>query len=139
MKTDCGNNHKPDYSKSCCVKSLLELSELSENSTLYHKFAKLFLSAVNHANKNDSLDFYNFKIEMLNSFLDVMTKNMSHFFFLSKQKHFLIFIEDRSFIKAFLNKLKISSKHRFLRNIILKKSFMNNDKIILSQLNKLIY
>ena len=84
MKTDCENTHKPDYSKACCIKFLIEMSEHSQNSTLYHKFSKLLLLTLNHADKNNSLNFDNFKLDILNSFLDVLIKNMAHFYFLSK-------------------------------------------------------
>lgn len=84
MKTDCENTHKADYSKACCIKFLIEMSEHSQNSTLYHKFSKLLLLTLNHADKNNSLIFENFKLDILNSFLDMLTKNMSHFYFLSK-------------------------------------------------------
>lgn len=83
MKTDCGNIHKPDYSKACCIKFLIEMNELSQNCTLYHKFAKLFLRTLNHSNKNNSLNFENFKLDILSSFLDVLTKNIAHYYFLS--------------------------------------------------------
>lgn len=83
MKTDCGNIHKPDYSKACCIKFLIEMNELSQNCTLYHKFAKLFLRTLNHSNKNNSLNFENFKFDILSSFLDILTKNISHYYFLS--------------------------------------------------------
>ncbi len=84
MKIDCGNNHKPDYSKACCVKFLIEMSKSSQNSTLNHKFSKLILLTLNHSDKNNSLNFDSFKLDILNSFLDVLTQNMSHFYFLSK-------------------------------------------------------
>jgi len=83
MKSDCGNIHKPDYSKSCCIRFLIEMNELSNNCTLYHKFSKLLLLTLNHADKNNSLNFDGFKIDILNSFLDILTKNISHFYFLS--------------------------------------------------------
>jgi len=83
MKTDCGNIHKPDYSKACCIKFLIEMNELSDNCTLYHKFSKLLLLTLNHSDKNNNLNFENLKLDMLNSFLNVLTKNMSHFYFLS--------------------------------------------------------
>jgi len=86
MKTDCGNTHKPDYSKACCIKFLIEMSDLSQNSTLYHKYSKLLLLTLNHADKNNSLNFENMKLDILNSFLDVLTRNMAHFYFLSKAK-----------------------------------------------------
>ena len=91
MLTDCGNIHKPDYSKACCIKFLLEMSELSENCTLYHKFAKLFLKALNHLNKINTFNFESYKFDFLNSFLNVLTKNISHYYFLSK----LFFLKSR--------------------------------------------
>lgn len=90
MKTDCGSIHKPDYSKACCIKFLIEMNQASQNNTLYHKFAKLFLMTLNHSNKNNSLIFDSYKLDFLNSFLDVLTKNISHYFFLSKKIFFIL-------------------------------------------------
>lgn len=83
MKTDCGAIHKPNYSIACCIKFLIEMNEASQNSTLYHKFANLFLMTINHSNKNNTLNFDVYKLDFLNCFLEVLTRNISHYYFLS--------------------------------------------------------
>jgi hypothetical protein len=83
MKTDCGSIHKPDYTKACCIKFLVEMSEISQNCHLYYKFANLFLTHINHSNKNNLLNFENYKIDVLCGFLNALTKIVSHYYYLS--------------------------------------------------------
>lgn len=83
MKNDCGKMHKPDYNSACCFKFLIEMHDHAESQTLIHKYAKLFLTTINHYYKTNKLSFEYIKLDMMKLLLEILTKVISHFFFLS--------------------------------------------------------
>lgn len=86
MKIDCGEIHKPEYTKACCIRFLIEMTEISTNSNLFHKFANVFLTNINHSNKINLLKFESYKFDILSAFLSSLTKLISHYYFISKLK-----------------------------------------------------
>jgi len=84
MKIDCGAIHKPEYSKACCIRFLIEMTEISTNSNLFHKFANVFLTNINHSNKNNLLSFEAYKFDVLSAFLNSLTKLITHYYFICK-------------------------------------------------------
>ena len=88
MKTDCGGTHKPEYNKACCIRFLIEMSEISSNSNLFHKFANVFLTNINHSNKSNLLNFESYKFDILSGFLNALTKLICHYYFLCKKLNF---------------------------------------------------
>jgi hypothetical protein len=83
MLIECKSIHIPDYNKTCCYKHLIEMYDYAENQTLIHKYAKLFMSCLNHNYKLNMLMIDGLKLDMLKSLLNIITRVISHFYFLS--------------------------------------------------------
>jgi hypothetical protein len=84
MKIDCGAIHKPDYTKSCCIRFLIEMTEFSNNANLFHKFANIFLTNINHSFKSNLLSFGNYKFDILSNLLNCLTKLITYYYFINK-------------------------------------------------------
>ena len=84
MKIDCGAVHVPEYSKACCIRFIIEMTEISSNTNLFHKFANVFLTNINHSNKSNLLNFEGYKFDILSAFLNSLIKLITHYYFISK-------------------------------------------------------
>ena len=85
MIQDCQNKFIPNYKKTCCLKHLIILNNISEINLLDHKYGKFLLKTLNHYYKEKSENLSN-EINLDNSlkFLNIITKYISHYYFLDK-------------------------------------------------------
>ena len=84
MKNECGKLHIPNYSVSCCLRHLLEMSKYAEMQTQIKKYSKLLLITLNHSYRENSLNFQSMKLDLVLLLLDVLSKYISHFFLINK-------------------------------------------------------
>ena len=87
MKNECGKIHFPSFSKTCCLRHLLEMSNFSQKQTLTKKYTKLLLLTLNHSHKENLFNFSEIKLDLLIFFLDVICKYMGHFYMVQKYEY----------------------------------------------------
>jgi hypothetical protein len=90
---ECGKKHLINYKESCCVKHLIEMNFHAEAQTLTHKYSKLLFLTLNHFYKLSQLNFENMKLDTARIFLEIMSKHISHFYFLNKFEYSKILIK----------------------------------------------
>ena len=84
MKNECNKLHEPSYTKTCCLRHLLEMSKYAEMQTKIKKYSKLLLITLNHAYRDNSFNFKQLKLEILLFLLEVISKYISHFYMIKK-------------------------------------------------------
>ena len=87
MKNECGKYHYPSFSKTCCLRHLLEMSHLAQKLTLTKKYSKLLLTTLNHVYKEKAFNFSEMKLDLLLLLLDVISKFMGHFYMVQKYEY----------------------------------------------------
>ena len=87
MKNECGKYHYPSFSKTCCLRHLLEMSHYAQKLTLTKKYSKLLLTTLNHVYKEKAFNFAEMKLDLLLLLLDVISKFMGHFYMVQKYEY----------------------------------------------------
>ena len=85
MIQDCQKQYLPNFKRSCCLKHLIILNSISEINLLEHKYGKFLLKTLNNLYKEKSEKLF-IEINLENSvkFLNIITKYISHYYFLEK-------------------------------------------------------
>ena len=85
MIQDCQKQYLPNFKRSCCLKHLIILNSVSEINLLEHNYGKFLLKTLNNLYKEKSEKLF-IEINLENSvkFLNIITKYISHYYFLEK-------------------------------------------------------
>lgn len=90
---ECGKKHQISYKESCCLKHLIEMNFHAEAQTLTHKYCKLLFLTLNHFHKLNQLCFEALKLDAARILLEILSKHISHFYFLNKFEYSKVLIK----------------------------------------------